>query len=390
MKPGKDSSDRDLSGAGVIAAGHVTEVYGPVQALQAYLRERGGEFTFITLPFSFSSIPAAEAVDYDGGREVAKRRGHANRGPALWLYLRDFLFVLGELRRARGAGLFIGIDNLNSLAGIVARWLGWVRRVAYYVIDYTPRRFANPLLNYFYHLVDRICVKRADRVWNLSARMAEVRRGQGVPEERNMVVPVGVKLDETRTVKEEEVKRHCLVLMSHLTESKGVQLAIEAMGEIVAKEPRAGLEIIGTGPYADELKKQAESLQEKGAVRFLGPMTHEELFAYLPTCGIALAPYVQDRDSISYYADPTKPKEYLACSLPVIITRLPWTAEVIEEKEMGVVIDYRKEELVEACLRLLGDDDFFWGCRRRAREYAEGLDWQAIYDKALEQTVRQG
>ncbi len=371
----------------IIAAGHVTEVYGPVQALSAYLKEKGGEFTFIALPFSFCGIPAAEAVDYLGGKETGRRAGHRNRGPALWLYLRDLSFVLRVLRSRKGARLFVGIDNLNAFAGITARRFGWVEKVVYYVIDYTPRRFDNRLLNWVYHLIDRYCVRHADCVWNLSERMAAVRRQQGLADEKNMVVPVGVKLDETKTVEKKEVERHRLVLMSHLTESKGVQLALAAMADIVAAEPRARLEIIGTGPYEEELRKLAGELVEKGLVKFLGPMSHEQLFDYLPKCGVALAPYVQDKHSISYYADPTKPKEYLACSLPVVITRLPWTAEIIEKEGMGLAIDYKKEELVAASLRLLKEDDFFWDCRRRARAYAEGLDWKVIYDKALEETV---
>ncbi len=378
-------NEKFLDGRRAVAAGHVTEVYGPVQALLAYLQEKGGEFTFISLPFSFSSIPAAAAVDYRVGAEVGRWRGHANKGPALWMYLRDFIFVLGTLRRKRGCRLFFGIDNLNCFAGIVARRLGWVTKVVYYVIDYTPRRFGNRLLNWIYHCIDRYCVRHADYVWNLSERMAEVRRTQGLSAKRNMVVPVGVKLDETRTVQEKEVDRYRLVLISHLTASKGVQLALAAMAKIVEGSPRARLEIIGTGPYESELKKLAAPLIDKGLVKFSGAMGHEQLFDYLPTCGIALAPYVQDKDSISYYADPTKPKEYLACSLPVVITRLPWTAELIHKEGMGLAIDYDKRQLVEACLRLLGDDDFFWECRRRARKYAMGLDWRMIYDKALEQ-----
>ena len=76
--------------------------------------------------------------------------------------------------------LFVGIDNLNALAGIFLRKLGAVRRVAYYVIDYTPRRFANPLLNRLYHWIDRTCVRHADVIWNLSSRMHKVRARQGL------------------------------------------------------------------------------------------------------------------------------------------------------------------------------------------------------------------
>jgi len=370
-------------GKRVAAAGHVTEVYGPVQALLDYLKSKDEESTFITLPFTGAAIPVAEAKDYKSGEEIARQAGHANRGAALLQYFRDVRFVLRVLRRRQQVELFVGIGALNAFSGVLAKRRGYVKRTVYYVIDYTPKRFANPLMNAIYHWIDRYCVRHVDYVWNLSERMAEVRRAQGLDEARNMIVPVGVKLDATREVERSKVDRFRLVVMSHLTVSKGVQLAVEAMPEIAQAEPRARLEIIGTGPYEGELKSLAAPLVEKGLVSFSGAKSHEELFDYLPSCGIALATYVQDKDSISYYADPTKPKEYLACGLPVVITRLPWTAELIHERQMGLAIDYQRHELVAACLRLLGDDEFFWGCRQRAREYAAGLDWQVIYDSAL-------
>ena len=53
--------------------------------------------------------------------------------------------------------------------------LGWVDKVVFYTIDFTPRRFKNKILNNFYLLIDKWCVKFADEVWNLSERMFEAR-----------------------------------------------------------------------------------------------------------------------------------------------------------------------------------------------------------------------
>ena len=40
-------------------------------------------------------------------------------------------------------------------------------------------------------------------------------------------------------------------------------------------------------------------------------------------------------DSMTQYTDPSKPKQFMACGLPVIITAVPWVAEEIEKKQYG-------------------------------------------------------
>ena len=73
-------------------------------------------------------------------------------------------------------------------------------------------------------------------------------------------------------------------------------------------------------------------------IKFLGYLEHDDLLRHLPFCGIALASYSDDPDSITYYADPTKPKGYLACGLPVVITNVPWIAEIINNVPMVLLL----------------------------------------------------
>ena len=62
---------------------------------------------------------------------------------------------------------------------------------------------------------------------------------------------------------------------------------------------------------------------------------------------------------------------YLACGLPVVITRVPPIAGEIEENNAGLAIDYSKEELVNAVLRLLSDEKLYLECRKMP------LKWQS-------------
>ena len=156
----------------IFIAAHVSPIYGPVQALVRTLESWKANFRFVALPFGYSGMRGANSQDWQQGEALTVLNGHPAKGPELLLWIKDFIFVLKRgIATTKKYELFIGVDNLNALAGLVLRRLGKVERVVYYVIDYTPVRFKNPLLNAIYHWVDRRAVHGSDAVWNLSERM---------------------------------------------------------------------------------------------------------------------------------------------------------------------------------------------------------------------------
>jgi glycosyltransferase involved in cell wall biosynthesis len=367
----------------VFVATHVTEIYGPVQALRHALSRDRRDFAFAACPFAYAKLPAASVVFHLRGQGVGQEIGHFNQGEGPGRWLRDAVFIWRQAwRYANRRTMYIGINALNAAVGIWLRRFGRVRSVVYYVIDYTPRRFASGALNWLYQRVCRFAARNADAVWNLSERMRVVHAGFGTRPKRNLLVPVGVQADAVRLVPEREMARRRLVVVSALFESKGVQLAIDALRQL----PDAQLAVVGTGPYEEALRARAQEQGVADRVEFLGLMDHDRLFRYLPTCGVALAPYRPDADSYTYYADPTKPKEYLACGLPVVITRVPWVAELIARGPMGLAIEYDEEQLAAACRRLLTDDAFWRTCRENALAYARSLDWTRIFAQALKES----
>jgi glycosyltransferase involved in cell wall biosynthesis len=363
------------------AAGHVTEVAGPVQALRDYLAARAKYLAFARHPFGYSSVPKSTLEEWRDGRVARRREVGAPRVASI---LRDVLANIAFFWNARPLELFIGIDSVNAVCGLLLRRLGAVRKVVFYVIDYTPVRFKSRWLNALYQRMDSIAALHSDKVWNISDRIADLRRAQGVPVDRNLVVPVGVNVAQFRPTPTRRITD--FVLVSHLTESKGVQLAIRAMKRVSDRIPDARLLVIGTGPYEETLRTLAADLQLNDRVVFMGLMNHEQLLSVLPNCGVALAPYADDRDSITYYADPTKPKEYLACGLPVVITDVPWIAALIGDKPMGLKIRYDEDELVAAMVRLGTDERFNRECAANASEFGRTLDWNSIYDEAFRLT----
>jgi len=351
----------------LLVIGHVTEIHGPVQALETYLKNQKADFVMVK-------------HNLLGGSPIS--------------YFSHFVKNIVSAYRISGkVDTFIGIDNLNAISGIFLKKIGKVRKVIYYVIDYTPHRFENPFLNKIYHFIEKLAAGHSDYIWNISSRIQKIHTKQGISNEKNLVVPVGVFPKRFPKIPESNINKNKIVILSHLTKDKGIQLAIEAVSEIVKKQPTLELHIIGSGPFEKKLKAQCSNLPAGKAglkvqknVKFLGYMEPKKFIPYMSKCGVALSPYLDNPHSITYYCDPTKVKEYLAAGLPVITTNVPWIASEIKKGPMGIVINYNKKELINAIEKLTNSNQFRKRCRQNALEFMKDLSWDNIYKKALKQS----
>jgi len=366
---------------------------GPAQELVEYLRSRIDRVDFIGHPFPYArDIRSFHEVFLKGNRVILKR-AIGWRLPNLLMFVKDLAFTITWLAREKeGFQLCVGADGLNCLGGLFLKRMGRVRHVIFYTIDYAPNRFANPILSHLYRAIDRYCVNNSDVTWNLSSRMSDVRRGaQTVLRGREVTVPLGVWLGRIKPLPIREIDRRSLAFIGHLRKGHGIDLIIRSMPQILQKVPNAKLVIIGTGPLENELKRIVSELELASSVEFVGFVENQETAErILSKCSMGIAPYEPTQDSFSSFTDPGKPKLYLACGLPVIITSVPWISELVSKRRMGLVINFNREEMVEAVTRLLTDDNFYELCRKNALDYAKELDWRAIFDNALKETAQIG
>ncbi|MBN1595233.1 glycosyltransferase [candidate division FCPU426 bacterium] len=365
----------------IFIATHTAEAYGPQYVLKQYLINQGAAFLYAGCPFDYARIARAEAEVYADGKREEQIAGHRNTAKGVISWLRDAWFVWRCGWKYLGPeSVFIGINNLNAAIGIILKWLGRGGYVVYYVIDYTPTRFPEKAINWVYQRLARFAARRANMIWNLSRRMRDVHARFGAREETSIMVPIGIHREERWVAREQDIPRNQLVMVSTLFESKGVQVVIAAMAHL----PQARLTIIGTGPYADVLQALARRVGVAGRVEFLGLVDRQTLIQRLAHSRVAFAPYQPDPANYSYYADPAKPKEYLVCGVPVVITRVPWIAEEIARRPMGLAVEYDEKAVAAAAQRLMADDDFWRQCRQQALAFSRDLDWEDIFKRAFD------
>jgi glycosyltransferase involved in cell wall biosynthesis len=352
---------------------------GPALDLEAYLQPLTGELLFIAHPL-FADGGPSYARRYQAGRLTQTRKQPAPRHPGrfvtdLW---RTLHWVDGDW------DLFIAGDPLLALAGLWLRRGRRVRRLVLYSIDYSPRRFSNPVLNRIYHGIDRLASQSADVVWNVSAAIETARRARdGRAAAPQVVVPLGTYFDRIpRATSAPPTPR--LAFLGHLLEKQGLQLVIEALPSIRRRLPAVTLLVLGDGPYRAALERQSADLGVGEAVEFAGFIDdHREVERRLAGCTLGLAPYVPDPESFSHFADPGKIKTYLACGLPVIVTDVPPIARLLEERGAGRIVPYEPAALEETIIEYLSEPQRLEQARAAAIELGAEYAWDRVFAEAF-------
>jgi glycosyltransferase involved in cell wall biosynthesis len=198
---------------------------------------------------------------------------------------------------------------------------------------------------------------------------------------------MGVDLSRIKPLANDEIERKTIVYMGAFLEKQGIQLVLKVLPEVIKKLGKIKFVIIGVGVYEPEIKRLIKEYGLEEYIDFRGYIEdHVEMEQMLCKCAIGLAPYIIDKTSFSYYADPGKAKVYLGCGLPVIITKFPLIAYEIDERGAGIAIDYNEDELKDALIKMLSDDEAYFKMRAKAIEMSSDYNWDNICKKALRES----
>lgn len=283
--------------------------------------------------------------------------------------------------------LFVGAGNLNALAGLFLRSVGKVRRVAYYVIDYVPDRFANRIVNAIYNHVEKWAARFSDVTWNYSdvmIRRRQERWGGRFPNQ--IVTPHGIVPRWKERDPAIAAGSRQLIYFGFVHPHQGCELSIAAMPEILERFPEASLLIIGhcDPAYREVLDRRIDDLAVSHAVSFTGMIpSHDDAERLLLRGAIGVAMYSDDHPFIRN-ADPGKVKSYLACGLPVVMTHVGAICDRLLATGAGAVIPYDRDALVKTVTELFSNESELMEMSERAGRLSENYRWTAIFSAALD------
>jgi glycosyltransferase involved in cell wall biosynthesis len=210
--------------------------------------------------------------------------------------------------------------------------------------------------------------------------------------------------DPKKNEKRLELKQ--LLFVSKVTPEKGLHVLLEAFKEVVEKDPRVRLEIIGSlnvwpmgfhiwlskdirvqklasfhrkGSlgYLDHLTNQLNSLNISNNITFHGLIAHE-IVKFYQAADVFVQPSVFDEPFGMGII------EAMACQVPVVATKVGGIPEIVEDGKTGLLVEPGDSRaLANAVLELLSNEDLRRKMGKTGRKRVESFSWDNIVTNLL-------
>lgn len=213
-------------------------------------------------------------------------------------------------------------------------------------------------------------LREANIVVGLNKAEVEQFKGLGVREDRIKIIPTGTDLSKYnnlppkgafRTKYDIANSEKIILFLGRIHQSKGIDLLIKAFAEVV--EDLSGVKLVIAGQddgFLPALKKLVTGLKINDKVLFTGRVAEEDKLAIYVDADVFATP--------SFYGFPATFLEAWACGTPIVTTPKGGFIEGIDNK-VGCVVEFDKDQLRDALLKLLTDE----GLRRQFGENARKL-----------------
>jgi len=165
-----------------------------------------------------------------------------------------------------------------------------------------------------------------------------------------------------------------ILFVGQLWEWKGPEVLLEAFAKVKREVPDATLDLAGEGEDASRLRERASSLGFGSAVRFLGPVPHEQMMSLMGQADVFCLPSRREGLPVSVI-------EAFAAGAPVVGSAVGGMGELVHGPELGFLVPPGDAAaLAEALLRALRTP---WD-RERIRTEADGYDLGRIAVRYLD------
>jgi len=247
-----------------------------------------------------------------------------------------------QIQRLQAGIIHAHTESMAPAAVSAARQTGAKVVVTLHGINVGKRYFDHPQRR------DRLCraLQEADRVilvgrplWDYFAQL--IRRT-----DHFRVVPNGFTATaiKARAPVLDDGRKLGFVSVSNLTEGKGVDLTIQALGALW----RQGLRnwtytVVGDGPLQPALRRLAVSLGIAAQLRFVGAVPHELVFDYLATADVFVLPSYREAFGIAYL-------EAMSAGLLAIGVQEQGPGDFIEDGVSGLLVAPRNHQDLTRCL----------------------------------------
>ncbi|MGX6961817.1 glycosyltransferase family 4 protein [Vagococcus xieshaowenii] len=155
------------------------------------------------------------------------------------------------------------------------------------------------------------------------------------------IIPTGIDLQQFSDQSKDDVLTRqqlgisddtkILLSLSRLSYEKNIQAIIEGMAHIIEKDTHYHLIIVGDGPYRQALEDRVIELSLSSYVTFVGEVANQEVNQYYRLADYFVSLSTSESQGLTYI-------EALAAKTPIIAKENAYLNQLIENKEMGLLL----------------------------------------------------
>jgi glycosyltransferase involved in cell wall biosynthesis len=335
------------------------------------LAGRGHRVTFLT-----GAWPGCSQTDHIDGMEVV-RAGSTY----------TFNWVVPKMwRRLKARGFDLIVEDLNKIPFFSPCFQHDVP-----VLANVPHLFGTTVfqeapwpIGLYVYLHERFipgCYRRS-RFQVLSDSTRDDLIARGIPADKVHVVRCGIDHSRYAPPARSAPPEPVILYLGRLKKYKGIELAIEALPQVLKKVPAAQYWIAGEGSYRGALEAGIARLGLSGHVRLLGHVGGEEKLDLLRKTRVLVYTSPKEGWGLSVI-------EANAMGVPVIASNAPGLRESVRDGETGFLVPHGDVAALADRLSALLSDDELWGRMGQAGiRWASRFDWDRMADETEELLVR--
>ncbi|MEZ5615218.1 MAG: glycosyltransferase [Rhodocyclaceae bacterium] len=314
-----------------------------------------------------------EKIAYNGGIMANLRRN-----PLLYcmlpiFFLAQLIACLGLMRRMQPVAVHAHWIVPQGIVLAAARALS---RTTSITVCTAHGSDVSALRSGFWRRLRKWVAARCDRIVAVSETLKSQLVREGSFAERIAVIPMGADLRGLFVPDGSPRSRAEILFVGRLVPGKGVDVLLNALPAILARQPDAMLTVAGGGPEGENLAGMARRLGVDQRVSFIGPVPHASLADHYRRAALLVLPSREEGFGLVL-------AEALGCGCPVVASDLPAIRDLLNDGEGGRLFRTGDAEgLATAVVELLENDALRNALAEKGRQRILACcDWHAVANR---------
>ena len=316
-----------------------------VEQLANALRNSGDEVDVYYLN-RFTSVEASVQSSYRGFLKKKLWR-YLNQVNALVSNLSYFVKEWKIISKNKPDVILLRYNFLNVSLPLIA----WLKRIPLILEVNAPMAYENkkfsdhavklPLIPEF---IEWLNITISRRVIVVSSQLKEYYKKWSVSKEKIVVIPNGAdsikfhpRTDGSKIISQFDLKgKIVLGFIGSFHYWHGLENLEGFIKSVILEYRNSAFLLVGEGPLKSKLEELFSAEEYEGRVFFSGYVPHEKIPEYVAAMDIVLAPYPKLE---FFYYSPLKLYEYMSAGRAVVASSIGQIAEVIVDKENGILYE---------------------------------------------------